>query len=170
MHGQRASAIVRGMLDHSRSSTTQKVETNLNALIDEYLKLAYHGLRAKDNAFTAKLITSLDRAIPKARVVPQDMGRVLLNLFNNAFYAVQQKQRSTDPALGYQPQVRVSTDVEGNNLTIKVRDNGAGIPPAIVGKIFSALFSRPSQPVKVPAWAYHWVMILWQKDTVARFW
>ncbi|WP_460985308.1 sensor histidine kinase, partial [Spirosoma fluminis] len=106
-HGGRASSIVRGMLQHSRASSGQREATDLNALADEYLRLAYHGLRAKDKTFNAKLVTDFDASIGQISLVPQDMGRVLLNLFTNAFYAVQQRHKQGEP--NYQPTVTVNT-------------------------------------------------------------
>ncbi len=138
-HGHRASAIVKGMLEHSRASTGEKAPTNLNALADEYLRLAYHGHRAKNKDFNAQLITDFDPNLGEVSVVAQDMGRVLLNLYNNAFYAVQQRQKRAEP--GYEPTVWVSTQVVSDKLVLKVRDNGTGIPPEAVGKIFQPFFT-----------------------------
>ena len=133
-HGNRASAIVKGMLEHSRASTGRKVSTDLNALTDEYLRLAYHGVRAKDKdgstgRFDTTLITDFDPAVGQVMVIPQDVGRVLLNLFNNAFYAVGQRQQSVDS--DYRPEVRVQTKREAGQVIISVRDNGTGIPDRI---------------------------------------
>jgi two-component system NtrC family sensor kinase len=108
-------------------------------LADEYLRLAYHGLRAKDKSFNAELVTHFDDMLPKANMVPQDVGRVLLNLFTNAFYAVQQKQKTAGP--GYKPTVEVSTSAEKKFITIKVRDNGTGIPEHIKDKIMQPFFT-----------------------------
>jgi two-component system, NtrC family, sensor kinase len=139
-HGQRASGIVRSMLQHSRASTGQREATDLNALADEYLRLSYHGLRAKDKSFNASFEAELDPALPPVAVVAQDVGRVLLNLFNNAFYAVQQrKQTGTDPA--YQPTVRVLTRRKPDSIEIRVRDNGTGIPSDLLDKIFQPFFT-----------------------------
>ncbi|MCY7360178.1 MAG: hypothetical protein LH609_22525 [Rudanella sp.] len=138
-HGQRASLIVKGMLEHSRTSTGEKVPTDLNALADEYLRLAYHGLRAKDNTFNAELKTDFDPALGLVDVVPQDIGRVLLNLFNNAFYAVSQKQKQSPNH--YEPTVSVSTKRENGQVEISVRDNGLGIPEAVKQKIFQPFFT-----------------------------
>jgi signal transduction histidine kinase len=152
-HGQRASAIVKGMLEHSRASTGVKEPTDLNALADEYLRLAYHGLRAKDNNFNAMLETHFDPDLPLVSVIPQDIGRVLLNLINNAFYAVAERSRSTvhrGASIGvtsshadtmYQPTVTVSTQKTGDQIIIKVQDNGNGIPEAIREKIFQPFFT-----------------------------
>jgi signal transduction histidine kinase len=106
-HGKRADAIVKGMLQHSRTNSGKKEPTDINALADEYLRLAYHGLRAKDKDFNADLTTDFDENIGKIEVVPQDIGRVLLNLFNNAFYAV--SERSKVEGVGYKPTVWVTT-------------------------------------------------------------
>ena len=138
-HGQRADGIVKGMLQHSRASSGQKEPTDINALADEYFRLAYHGLRAKDKTFNSDLVTHFGDAIPKINVVPQDVGRVLLNLFTNAFYAVQQRQKSSGPE--YKPTVEVNTSVKGKHIEIKVKDNGTGIPEAIKDKIMQPFFT-----------------------------
>ncbi|MBF9255105.1 histidine kinase [Pontibacter sp. 172403-2] len=140
-HGKRAESIVKGMLQHSRASTGQKELTDLNALADEYLRLSYHGLRAKDNTFNAKLETSFDVNLPRLEVVPQDIGRVLLNLFNNAFYAVQQKKAARRHDDSYQPLVRASTACLGDTLELRIRDNGCGIPESIRHKILQPFFT-----------------------------
>lgn len=138
-HGKRASNIVRGMLEHSRSSGGERQPTDLNALADEYLRLSYHGLRAKDKTFNAKLVTEFDPALPPLPVVGQDIGRVLLNLFNNAFYAVQERARQDKT--GYEPTVSVQTEQVANRVTIRVIDNGMGIPAALREKIFQPFFT-----------------------------
>jgi len=138
-HSKRADAIVKGMLAHSRTSTGQKEPTDLNALADEYLRLAYHGFRARDKSFNAHFSTRLDPDLPKADIVPQDIGRVLLNLVNNAFQAVAEK--SVSDRTNYVPEVTVSTGVEGKNVYIQVADNGPGIPAAIADKIFQPFFT-----------------------------
>jgi ligand-binding sensor domain-containing protein/signal transduction histidine kinase len=147
-HGKRADAIVKGMLQHSRSSSGVKEPTDINALADEYLRLAYHGLRAKDKTFNAGFETDFDSSLPKLNVVPQDIGRVVLNLINNAFYAVNEKQKQNIP--GYQPTIWVSTGRVGSpsgagdsgaKIEIKVKDNAAGIPDSIKEKIFQPFFS-----------------------------
>jgi two-component system NtrC family sensor kinase len=138
-HGKRADFIVKGMLQHSRTSTGEKQETNINILADEFLKLSYHGLRAKDKSFNAEMTIRFDEALPKANASQQDMGRVLLNLFNNAFYAVNQKQKTA--GADYKPEVSVSTSSEKNNIVIKVKDNGNGIPEAIKDKIMQPFFT-----------------------------
>ena len=138
-HGGRASSIVKGMLQHSRASTGQRELTDLNALADEYLKLAYHGLRAKDKSFNARFDLKADPGIGLVSVVPQDIGRVLLNLYNNAFYATQ--QRSKQAEMGYQPTVTVQTECVGKMVQIRVRDNGMGMPDAVEAKIFQPFFT-----------------------------
>jgi signal transduction histidine kinase len=138
-HGQRADGIVKGMLQHSRASSGQKEPTDINVLADEYLRLAYHGLRAKDKSFNAELVTHFDSALPKANMVPQDVGRVLLNLFTNAFYAVQQKQKTAGTE--YTPTVEVTTSNGKKSLLIKVRDNGTGVPEHIRDKIMQPFFT-----------------------------
>ncbi len=138
-HGGRASAIVKGMLEHSRSSTGEKRPTDLNALADEYLKIAYHGLRAKDKDFNAELVTDFGSGFGLIEMAPQEIGRVLLNLYNNAFYAVQQKQKLA-PA-GYQPTVTVSTTQLNGHTQIRVSDNGTGIPDSVKAKIFQPFFT-----------------------------
>jgi ligand-binding sensor domain-containing protein/signal transduction histidine kinase len=142
-HGRRAESIVKGMLQHSRSSSGQKEPTDLNALANEYMRLAYHGLRAKDKTFSAHLITNLDPQLEKVEVVPQEFGRVLLNLFNNAFYAVQQKQKQG--LKDYEPEVRLTTRQQGGKVEVRVRDNGTGIPSKDRRKIFQPFFTtKPS--------------------------
>ncbi|RZJ63245.1 MAG: histidine kinase [Flavobacterium sp.] len=138
-HGKRADAIVKGMLQHSRTTSGEKELTNLNVLADEYLRLAYHGLRAKDKSFNAELITNFDANLPKVKVIPQDVGRVLLNLITNAFYATQ--ERSKFEGESFKPIVEVSTSSVGNNIEISVKDNGNGIPEAIKEKIFQPFFT-----------------------------
>jgi signal transduction histidine kinase len=138
-HGKRADAIVKGMLQHSRSSTGQKESTDINALADEYLRLAYHGLRAKDNSFNASYKTDFDPNIGNIHIVPQDIGRVLLNLINNAFYAVDERKRQQQG--GYEPTVTVSTKKMADKVEIKVSDNGNGIPQLVLDKIFQPFFT-----------------------------
>ncbi|MBY0432857.1 MAG: GHKL domain-containing protein [Cyclobacteriaceae bacterium] len=139
-HGKRASDIVSGMLQHSRASSGVKEPTNINALADEYLRLAYHGLRAKDKNFNAKFETELDASLPKLNVVPQDIGRVILNLITNAFYAVSTVALAKVDS-EYTPTVSVSTKKEGNKVLVSVKDNGNGIPPKILDKIFQPFFT-----------------------------
>ncbi len=138
-HGKRADAIVKGMLQHSQSSSGIKESTDINALAEEYLRLAYHGLRAKDKNFNATLKTEFDNSIGMINIVPQDIGRVLLNLINNAFYAVSEKQKLKIG--GYEPAVILRTNKLDNKVHIEVRDNGMGIPENIAGKIFQPFFT-----------------------------
>ena len=139
-HGKRADAIVKSMLQHSRISTGQKELTDINLLADEYLRLAYHGLRAKDKSFTADFKSDLDPELEKVNVIPQDIGRVLLNLINNAFYAVSAKKTSGKDD-NYKPAVIVSTKRVPGKIEIVVHDNGNGIPPKIREKIFQPFFT-----------------------------
>lgn len=138
-HGKRADAIVKGMLQHSRSGSGQKEPTDLNALADEYLRLAYHGLRAKDDSFSASFHFEPDESLPKVNVVPQDIGRVLLNLINNAFQAVAEKK--VQQAGDYEPTVTVCTKRVNDMIEVKVKDNGNGIPSKVLGKIFQPFFT-----------------------------
>ena len=138
-HGKRADAIVKGMLQHSRSSTGIKEPTNINKLADEYLRLAYHGLRAKDKSFNATLQTHFDESISEINIVPQDIGRVLLNLYNNAFYALNEKIKQQPN--GYESTVSVSTKKINDKIEIKVKDNGNGIPKKVLEKIFQPFFT-----------------------------
>jgi two-component system, NtrC family, sensor kinase len=138
-HGKRADAIVKGMLLHSRSSTGVKEPTNINALADEYLRLSYHGMRAKDKEFNAVMKTDFDNAISKINIIPQDIGRVLLNLYNNAFYAVTEKKKQQPE--GYEPIVSVSSKKMGDKVVLTVKDNGNGIPQKVVDKIFQPFFT-----------------------------
>ena len=138
-HGKRADAIVKGMLQHSRASSGQKEPTDINSLADEYLRLSFHGLRAKDKAFNATLKTDFDDSIGKVNLIPQDIGRVLLNLFNNAFYAVTEKGKLKPE--GYEPTVTVSTKKIGSKIEVRVGDNGNGIPASVKEKIFQPFFT-----------------------------
>ncbi len=143
-HGKRADAIVKGMLQHSRTSTGKKEPTDINALCDEYLRLSYHGLRAKDKDFNATMQTDFDESIGKINIVPQDIGRVLLNLYNNAFYAVAERKKSA--VENYQPTVsiitkRISSPLGNEGIEIRVADNGNGIPQKVVDKIFQPFFT-----------------------------
>jgi len=140
-HGKRAEAIVKGMLQHSRTSSGQKELTDINKLADEYLRLAYHGLRAKDKTFNAEIKTDFDNSIGKVNVVPQDIGRVLLNLINNAFYAGNEKKKLQSPSAGYEPRVIVSTRKLNDKLEIVVKDNGIGVPQKSLDKIFQPFFT-----------------------------
>ena len=139
VHGKRADAIVKGMLQHARISTGEKQLTDVNALVDESLRLSYYGKRAKDKDFTCTLLTSYDQNLEKVEVVPQELGRVLLNLFNNAFYAVQQKQKQGSPE--YEPKVKVSTGHQSGIAEIRVLDNGFGIPDSLKNKVFQPFFT-----------------------------
>ncbi|PVW16581.1 hypothetical protein DDV96_04345 [Marixanthomonas spongiae] len=153
-HGKRADGIVKGMLQHSRKSTAEKEPTDINKLADEYLRLAYHGLRAKDKSFNATLETNFDETIEKVNVIPQDIGRVLLNLITNAFYACAERSRSacnekkkSDKEIDYRPTVSICTmqnsPLKGGKggITISVKDNGNGIPKHVVDKIFQPFFT-----------------------------
>ena len=138
-HGKRADAIVKGMLQHSRSSNGVKEPTDINALADEYLRLAYHGLRAKDKSFNATMKTDFDESIGNINIVPQNIGRVILNLINNAFYAVTEKKQNAGDA--YEPTVTISTRKIIDKVEIKVKDNGNGIPQKVLDKIFQPFFT-----------------------------
>lgn len=138
-HGKRADAIVKGMLQHSQRSNGLKEAANINKLADEYLRLAYHGIRAKDNTFNARLICNFDEGVNLVNIIPQDIGRVLLNLYNNAFYAVGEKIKKHHD--GYEPTVSVSTKRVSDTITINVKDNGNGMPKQVIDKIFQPFFT-----------------------------
>jgi signal transduction histidine kinase len=138
-HGKRADSIVKGMMQHSRSSTGQQELTDINQLADEYLRLAYHGFRAKDKMFNVNYETNLDQSLEKVNIVRQDIGRVLLNLISNAFYAVTQKKQQSGS--DYQPTVTVTTAMNNRAVEIRVKDNGVGIPEAAREKIFQPFFT-----------------------------
>ena len=138
-HGKRADGIVKSMLQHSRSSSGQKELTDINVLCDEYLRLSYHGLRAKDKSFNAKFETDFDSTLEKINVIPQDIGRVILNLINNAFYAVTEKRNANLD--GYEPTVSVSTKQRDDKVEIAVKDNGNGISQKVLDKIFQPFFT-----------------------------
>ncbi|MBT8298644.1 MAG: two-component sensor histidine kinase [Maribacter sp.] len=148
-HGKRADAIVKGMLQHSRSSSGVKEPTDINKLCDEYLRLAYHGLRAKDKSFNATMKTDLDKSIGTINIIPQDIGRVVLNLLANAFYDVSSRANSSKETLSklavskdqYKPTVSLSTKKTKNGITISVKDNGNGIPDEVKEKIFQPFFT-----------------------------
>ncbi|WP_432410504.1 ATP-binding protein [Rasiella sp. SM2506] len=149
-HGKRADAIVKGMLQHSRKSTAEKVPTDINKLADEYLRLAYHGLRAKDKSFNATLETDFDESIGKVKVIPQDMGRVILNLITNAFYATNERKKvllAPEGGIKYVPTVSISTRKNppsggrGDSVTISIKDNGNGIPKHVIDKIYQPFFT-----------------------------
>jgi len=138
-HGKRADAIVKGMLQHSRTSSGQKEPTDINVLADEYLRLAYHGLKAKDRSFNATMKTNFDKSIGNINIIPQDIGRVVLNLINNAFYAVDEKKKLNSN--GYEPTVSVSTKKTNGKVEISVKDNGNGISQKVLDKIFQPFFT-----------------------------
>ncbi len=138
-HGNRADAIVKGMLQHSRSSAGQKELVDINSLADEYLRLAYHGLRAKTKDFNVTMNTHFDDRTGQIKIVPQDIGRVFLNLYNNAFYAVDEKRKLNTP--GFIPTVTVETKKTGENIGIVISDNGSGMPQKILNKIFQPFFT-----------------------------
>ncbi len=138
-HGERASAIVKSMLLHSRADSGTREKIDINALVDEYLRLAYHGMRAKDKSFNATMKTDFDEALESIEVVPQDIGRVLLNLITNAFYAVNEKYLEVGNE--FEPQIMVSTNKSSSNVLISVRDNGKGMPDVIKEKIFQPFFT-----------------------------
>jgi len=138
-HGKRADAIVKGMLQHSRISSGQKELTDINALAEEYLRLAYHGLRAKDKSFNAKFDIDVDPRIEKISVIPQEIGRVLLNLFTNAFYSVSEKYKHHPN--DYEPTVTVSTKKLKDKIEMRVKDNGMGVPQKLIDKIFQPFFT-----------------------------
>lgn len=138
-HGKRADSIVKNMLQHSRKSTGNKEPADINALTDEYLRLSYHGLRAKDKSFNATIETHYDPSVGNVDIISQDFGRVLLNLFNNAFYSVAKKKQ--DAPKEYQPTVMVSTIRNNNHVEIKIRDNGLGIPKSLIDKIYQPFFT-----------------------------
>ena len=139
-HGKRASSIVKGMLEHSRTSSSVKEPTDINALADEYLRLAYHSLRAKDSTFNADFELIADKNLPKIEVIPQDIGRVLLNLINNAFWAVNERSKKGED--GYEPKVTVSTQLTANSqLLIAIKDNGIGMQEEVKAKIFQPFFT-----------------------------
>jgi two-component system NtrC family sensor kinase len=143
-HGKRADAIVKGMLQHSRLSSGKKEPTDINALADEYLRLSYHGLRAKDKSFNATFKTDFDGSIKEIDVIPQDIGRVLLNLINNAFYSVNEKKKAMSLLQGsekYEPMVFVATKRLDSKVRISVRDNGSGIPQKVLDKIYQPFFT-----------------------------
>ncbi len=131
------------MLQHSRTTTGQKEPTDVNALADEYLRLSYHGLRAKDKSFNATLQTNFDNAIEKINIIPQDIGRVLLNLYNNAFYATNEKKKTANE--NYKPTISIQTKKINDKVEIRISDNGNGIPQKVLDKIFQPFFTtKPS--------------------------
>jgi signal transduction histidine kinase len=142
-HGKRAEAIVKSMLLHSRKDAGQREKTDINDLCDEYLRLSYHGFRAKDKSFNAEIKTDFDKTIDKINIVPQDIGRALLNIFNNAFYAVNEKlkARNSQPEADFKPTVSVQTKKLNDGVEITISDNGNGIPQNIINKIFQPFFT-----------------------------
>ncbi len=144
-HGKRADGIVKGMLQHSRTGNRQKEPTNINTLADEYLRLAYHGLRAKDKSFNATMKTDFDESIGSINIISQDVGRVILNLITNAFYAVTEKKKATSAEASvdkqYEPTVSVSTKKITNKIEVRVKDNGNGVPQKVLDKIFQPFFT-----------------------------
>jgi signal transduction histidine kinase len=138
-HGKRADAIVKGMLEHSKASTGRKEPTEINALAEEYLRLSYHGARAKDTNFDAEIKTEFDEAIGKINIIPQDIARVLLNLYNNAFYALAEKKKSQGE--NYEPTISVSSKKINDKVEISVKDNGMGISQKVLDKIFQPFFT-----------------------------
>jgi signal transduction histidine kinase len=141
-HGKRASSIVKGMLEHSRTSSGIKELTDINKMADEFLRLAYHGLRAKDNTFNADFKTDFDKNLPKINVVSQDIGRVLLNLVSNAFYAVGKRENEEkETGSNFKPHVTIGTETIDNQIVIKIKDNGTGMSEATKAKIFQPFFT-----------------------------
>jgi signal transduction histidine kinase len=138
-HGKRADGIVKGMLQHSSSGGGEKVLTNINSVAEEYMRLSYHGLRAKDKSFNAEMLMNFDPELPRVEAVGQDIGRVFLNLFNNAFYAVNQKKKTAGN--DYTPEVSVTTLTENGQVIIKVKDNGVGMPDHVKEKIMQPFFT-----------------------------
>lgn len=139
LHGKRADGIVKSMLQHSRTSNNKKEPTDINVLADEYLRLAYHGLRAKDKSFNAAIKTDYDENIGLVKIISQDIGRVILNLITNAFYAVMEKKKLHSE--GYEPTVTVSTKKIDNKIMVEVKDNGTGIPQKAIDKIFQPFYT-----------------------------
>lgn len=138
-HGKRADSIVKGMLMHSRSGVSEKQVTDINKLVAEFVDLAYHGMRAKDSGFNCNLEKDLGKDLPKVKVIPQDISRVVLNIFNNAFYAVEDRRKSEGE--NFKRIVKVRTYQSGNKVGIAIRDNGKGIPQDIKEKIFEPFFT-----------------------------
>lgn len=138
-HGKRADNIVKNMLQHARSSSSEGVLTDVNFLAEEYIKLSYHGFRAKDNSFHATIHSQIDPTIDHINIVPQDIGRVLMNIYNNAFYSVSEKGKKQ--LSGYTPIVTVTTRREAGKVKIAIRDNGLGISEKYIGKIYQPFFT-----------------------------
>lgn len=138
-HGKRAESIVKGMLQHSRGKTEEYELTDINNLVTEYVNLAYHGMRAKNKDFNTAINTQLDPEVREASIIPQDLSRVVLNIVNNACYALDEKTRKKQP--GFKPEVLVSTRKVGDKIEIRVKDNGTGIPQHVIDKIFNPFFT-----------------------------
>ncbi len=138
-HGKRADGIVKGMMQHARTSGGQKELTDINTLANEYVNLSYHAIRAKDKTFNVTMVTLFDESIQKINIIPQDIGRLLLNIYNNAFYSVSEKSRLAKE--GYEPTVSVTTKNLNKNVEIRIKDNGMGIPQKMVNKIFEPFFT-----------------------------
>jgi signal transduction histidine kinase len=138
-HGKRADGIVKSMLQHSRTSNNKKEPTDINALADEYLRLAYHGMRAKDKSFNSAMKTDYDENIGLIKIISQDIGRVILNLITNAFYAVTEKNKLMPD--GYEPTITVRTKRINDKVEVRVKDNGTGIPQKALDKIFQPFFT-----------------------------
>ena len=151
VHGKRADAIVKSMLQHSRTSSGEKEPTDINALADEYLRLSYHGIRAKDKSFNAALHTDFDESIGDINIIAPDISRVLLNIYNNAFHAVAERKRHHPD--GYNPEVTVTTKKKGELVEISISDNGVGIPEKLLDKIFQPFFTTKPQG-REPVWDY----------------
>lgn len=138
-HGKRADSIVKGMLQHSRSSTAEKQPTDINKLVEEFFILAYHGMRAKDPGFNCVMDKNLAQGLPLVKIIPQDVSRVILNIFNNSFYAVDERRKSDGK--DYRPVVSIATEQIDGKIVITIRDNGKGIPDSIRDKIFNPFFT-----------------------------
>jgi two-component system, NtrC family, sensor kinase len=139
LHGKRADSIVKAMLQHSSSSSGEKQLTDFNALVDEFLRVSFHGVRAKDKLFNATIKTTYDETVGKIKIASQDIGRVLINLFNNAFYSINEKRKQKGK--DYTPTVIVTTKSVGSKLELKIRDNGNGIPKKFIDKICQPFFT-----------------------------
>nr|WP_214460571.1 ATP-binding protein [Flavihumibacter fluvii] len=139
LHGKRADAIVKGMLEHSRSGLGERRLTDLNALIEEYIRLCYHGTKAKDKLFDLAIHTDFDAGLGEVNIIPQDIGKVVFNVLTNAFYAVQERKKQQPE--GYDPVVAISTRRQGDKVEIRISDNGTGIPAQLLDKIFQPFFT-----------------------------
>jgi signal transduction histidine kinase len=138
-HGKRAESIVKGMLQHSRGRTGEFEQVEINNMVSEYVNLAYHGMRAKDKSFNTSIKTNLDPAVGKASIIPQDLSRVILNIVNNSCYALDEKVKKQIP--GFSPEVVISTKKIADKIEIRIKDNGTGIPPQVLEKIFNPFFT-----------------------------